>query len=131
LQSQVLRVLAVHRSPDSYIAGGVAINRDGPRFSRDIVIFQDSAERLQTAADIDAETLRAAGYDVTLLAIRTGKRDALVTIAGESVLLEWVADSDFRSFPRYRTNCSVTSCIAWTSRQTKRRLPRIVESRAI
>lgn len=25
--------MAAHRSPDSYIAGGVAINREGPRFS--------------------------------------------------------------------------------------------------
>jgi hypothetical protein len=28
--------LVAQRSPDSYIAGGVAINREGPRFSRDI-----------------------------------------------------------------------------------------------
>ncbi len=37
-QSDVLRSLAAQRSPDSYIAGGVAINRDGPRFSGDIVV---------------------------------------------------------------------------------------------
>jgi hypothetical protein len=49
LQSQALLVLAAQRSPDSYIAGGVAINRNGPRFSRDIDIFQDSVERLQTS----------------------------------------------------------------------------------
>ena len=35
-QSDVLRVLAAQRSPDSYIAGGVVINREGPRFSGDI-----------------------------------------------------------------------------------------------
>ena len=55
LQSRILRVLAGQRSPDSYIAGDIAINRDGPRFSRDIDIFQDSIERLQSAADADAE----------------------------------------------------------------------------
>jgi hypothetical protein len=32
----VLRVLAAERSPDSYIAGGIALNREGPRFSSDI-----------------------------------------------------------------------------------------------
>jgi hypothetical protein len=37
-QSEVLRSLAAQRSPDRYIAGGVAINRDGPRFSGDIVV---------------------------------------------------------------------------------------------
>jgi len=99
LQSQVLHVLAAQRSPDSYIAGGIAINRDGPRFSRDIDIFQDSIERLQAAVDADAASLRAAGFAVSWSNIRTGKRDALVSQAGETVLLEWVADSDFRFFP--------------------------------
>lgn len=40
-QSDVLRLLAAQRSPDSYIAGGVAINREGPRISADIAIFPD------------------------------------------------------------------------------------------
>jgi hypothetical protein len=47
-QSEVLRTLAAQRSPDSYIAGGVAINRDGPRFSNDIDIFNDTELRLET-----------------------------------------------------------------------------------
>ena len=47
-QSEVLRTLAAQRSPDSYIAGGVAINRAGPRFSGDIDIFHDSEERLES-----------------------------------------------------------------------------------
>ncbi len=47
LQSHVLRILAAERSPDSYIAGGVAINREGPRFSGDIDIFQDTEQRLE------------------------------------------------------------------------------------
>jgi hypothetical protein len=50
LQSHVLRVLAAERSPDSYVAGGVAINREGPRFSDDIDIFQDTEQRLEAAA---------------------------------------------------------------------------------
>ena len=49
-QSDVLRSLAAHRSPDSYIAGGVAINREGPRYSADIDIFHDSEARLESAA---------------------------------------------------------------------------------
>jgi hypothetical protein len=39
LQSDVLRLLAAGRSPDSYVAGGVALNREGPRFSGDIGYF--------------------------------------------------------------------------------------------
>ena len=52
-QSDVLRLLAAQRSPDSYIAGGVAINREGPRFSRDIDIFHNSEARLESAAKAD------------------------------------------------------------------------------
>jgi hypothetical protein len=29
-------VLAAHRNPESYVAGAVPINREGPRFSADI-----------------------------------------------------------------------------------------------
>lgn len=35
LQSRLLRLLAGGRAPDSYIAGGIGLNRDGPRFSAD------------------------------------------------------------------------------------------------
>lgn len=54
LQSEVLRALSAQRSPDSYIAGGIALNREGPRFSRDIDIFQDSQKRVELAAEADA-----------------------------------------------------------------------------
>jgi hypothetical protein len=54
-QSDVLRSLAARRSPDSYIAGGVAINREGPRYSADIDIFHDSEARLERAARTDAK----------------------------------------------------------------------------
>ena len=51
LQVYALRVLAAQRTPDSYVAGGVALNRAGPRFSGDIDVFQDSEERLVTAVE--------------------------------------------------------------------------------
>lgn len=53
LQSHVLRLLAAARSLDSYIAGGVALNRDGPRYSGDIDSFQDTEQRLHDAAVAD------------------------------------------------------------------------------
>ncbi|MBV9249955.1 MAG: hypothetical protein JO227_12005, partial [Acetobacteraceae bacterium] len=59
-QSDVLRLLAAQRSPDSYIAGGIAINREGPRFSRDIDIFQDTVARLESAVRADEAALAAA-----------------------------------------------------------------------
>jgi hypothetical protein len=95
----VLRVLAAGRSPDSYIAGGVVINREGPRFSGDIDIFQDSEDRLVVAAEADAQALAGAGLKLSWGKIQSGKRQAEVEGLGESMQLEWVADSAFRFFP--------------------------------
>lgn len=102
LQSHVLRVLAAGRSPDSYIAGGVAINREGPRFSRDIDIFQDLENRLAAAAEADAKALREAGLKLLWRKNQSGKRQAEVEGLGETMQLEWVADSAFRFFPAQR-----------------------------
>ena len=99
LQTYVLRRLAAQRSPDSYVAGGVALNREGPRFSGDIDIFQDSEERLATAAEADGAALVEAGLRLSWRKIQTGRRQALVEGLGEAMQLEWVADSDFRFFP--------------------------------
>jgi nucleotidyltransferase AbiEii toxin of type IV toxin-antitoxin system len=99
LQSHALRVLAAGRSPDSYLAGGVALNRDGPRFSSDIDIFHDSEERLEAAAGTDARALTEAGLNLSWRRIQTGRRQAQVEGLGEVMQLEWVADSDFRFFP--------------------------------
>jgi hypothetical protein len=102
LQSHVLRVLAAERSPDSYIAGGVVINREGPRFSGDIDIFQDTEQRLEAAAQADAKALTDAGLKFAWKKIVTGKRDAEVEGLGERMRLEWVHDSAFRFFPTQR-----------------------------
>ncbi len=99
-QSDVLRLLAAPRSPDSYIAGDVAINRQGPRFSADIDIFHDSVERQETAVKADEAVLAAAGYTITWAPTqRTGKHEATIEKAGEQMQLEWVTDSAFRFFP--------------------------------
>jgi hypothetical protein len=102
-QSEVLRTLAAQRSPDSYIAGGVAINRTGPRFSGDIDIFHDSEDRLEAAAQADAAALTATGYTITWERIRSGRREATVSRQGERMQLEWATDAVFR-FGRCNTS---------------------------
>ena len=102
LQSHVLRLLAAERSPDSYIAGGVAINRNGPRFSGDIAIFQDTEQRLQAAAEADAKTLIAAGLKLSWKKIFSGKREAELEGLGDKMRLEWAHDAPFRFFPPQR-----------------------------
>jgi hypothetical protein len=99
LQIDALRVLASRRSPDSYVAGGVAINSNGPRYSNDIDIFQDSLERLETAATADAEALIEAGFEFKWTRILTGKREAEIGGGGDQMRLDWVHDSAFRFFP--------------------------------
>jgi hypothetical protein len=99
-QSDVLRLLAAQRSPDSYIAGGVAINREGPRISADIDIFHDSVAGLASAVRADEAALISGGYNIMWDPNqRTGKHAATVEKHGEQMQLEWVADSAFRFFP--------------------------------
>jgi hypothetical protein len=99
-QSDVLRILAAQRSPDSYIAGGIAINRQGPRFSADIDIFHDSIARQESAVKADEAVLAAAGYTITWPPTqRTGKHEATIEKDGEQIQLEWATDSAFRFFP--------------------------------
>jgi hypothetical protein len=81
LQIYALRVLAAQRSPDSYVAGGVALNRAGV-----------------TAAEADAAALVEAGLKLSWGRVQTGKRQAQIEGLGEAMQLEWVADSDFRFF---------------------------------
>ena len=102
LQSHALGILASHRSPDSYVAGGVALNRSGPRYSRDIDIFQDSEAKLEAVAIADSEALRGAGLEFAWTQIFAGKREAEIEGLGERMRLEWVHDSAFRFYPAQR-----------------------------
>lgn len=102
LQSHLLGLLADSRSPDSYVAGGSVINRDGPRFSRDIDIFHDSDERLAAIADHDASIIMESGLELSWLRSRGSERTALIGGLEDQTQLEWVVDSDFRFFPASR-----------------------------
>ena len=99
LQSEILRLLASRRDPESFVAGGVAINRAGPRISRDIDIFHDREERVATTALEDARVLASAGYTVRWLRQQPAIYSAAIGSATEETKLEWIADSDFRFFP--------------------------------
>lgn len=98
-QIVILQTLAASRDPESYVAGSTPLNVDQARFSGDIDIFHDSAERVASAADLDANTLAAAGFRSEWARRTTTIQTLLVNVQGETVKLEWVADSDFRFFP--------------------------------
>ena len=67
IQTDVLRLLASHRDPESYVAGATPLNRDAVRYSADSDVFHDREERVAVAALNDAQVLAAAGYRVTWL----------------------------------------------------------------
>jgi hypothetical protein len=102
IQTEILRLLAAQRDPESYVAGATALNRDASRYSGDIDIFHDREERVAGAALTDAKTLEAAGYGVTWLRQLPVIYTAEVRRHETATRLEWVADSDFRFFPALR-----------------------------
>jgi hypothetical protein len=102
LQSEILRLLATQRNPESYVAGSTPLNRDGPRFSDDIDIFHSREEAVAKTALADAAFLAGAGYTIQWLRQEPGIYGAAVQRRGESMKLEWVRDSDFRFFPLIR-----------------------------
>lgn len=99
VQSEILRTLAAHRSPESYVAGSTPLHRDGPRFSGDIDIFHHREEQVAAAATADAAILTGDGFAVEWLRRDSGIYAAAVQRRGESTKLEWVRDSDFRFYP--------------------------------
>lgn len=99
LQLEILRLLASRRDPESFVAGGVAINRTGPRISRHIDIFHGREERVAATVLGDAKILSDAGYTVRWLRQQPAIYSAAIASASEETKLEWIADSDFRFFP--------------------------------
>jgi len=99
IQSDILRLLAGHRDPESYVAGSTPLTRDTPRYSADIDVFHDREERVARAAQQYSAFLEVHGY-----ALEWIRRDPLIyTVLAErdreTTKMEWVADSDFRFFP--------------------------------
>lgn len=101
IQAKILKLIAVHRSPESYLAGATVIHRDAdtPRFSQDLDFFHDIADSIAQSADQDTATLRRAGYEVLWLLRTTTFHRAVVTAGKQQLKIEWAQDSAFRFFP--------------------------------
>jgi len=102
IQADVLRLLAAHRDPESYVGGSTPLNRDSPRYSGDIDIFHDREERVAIAAEQDRALLEEHGYGLQWIRREPAIYSLSAAREGESTKLEWVADSDFRFFPTVR-----------------------------
>jgi hypothetical protein len=102
IQSDLLRLLAAHRDPESYVAGSTPLTRDTSRYSGDIDIFHDREERVGQAATQDIALLQEHGYTVKWIRPGPGVYTVVAERQGETTKLEWVSDSDFRFFPTVR-----------------------------
>lgn len=103
LQRLVCRLLADARRSrhESYIAGGVALNAKlrTPRLSRDIDIFHDTAEALQSSWQTDRALLESHGLQVEPLREQPWFVEARIRRQSEAVVIQWTRDSAFRFFP--------------------------------
>jgi hypothetical protein len=100
-QSEVLKAISANRSPESHIAGGLALNSapNSPRFSEDIDIFHDVEDAVSKTSDLDVRCLESAGFTVERQIWTPLFRRISATKSGESVKVEWAQDSAWRFFP--------------------------------
>jgi hypothetical protein len=99
LQSEILRLLAANRDPESFVGGSTPLNRNEPRYSADIDFFHDREERVVRAVEEDMAILQGQGYVLEWLRREPTFYSLLVHKNDEATKLEWVVDSDFRFFP--------------------------------
>lgn len=97
-----MTALAANRSETSYVAGGIVLNRDWPRVSDDIDVFHDTDEEIGAAAQKDFETLRSAGFDVTVELHVYGMVEAKVRQDRAETIIQWMSESRRRFFPLVR-----------------------------
>ena len=100
-EGELLRLLAKHRNPDSYVAGATVLHQSpkSPRMSQDVDLFHDDSLAVSVAAEADVATLQAAGCVVDVQRLQEGFIRAFVSRDGHQTKIEWVHDSAFRFFP--------------------------------
>jgi hypothetical protein len=92
LQRRICRLLAANRiaSGESYVAGGAALNEviASERLSRDIDLFHDTTEALESSWAEDRALLETNGYAVQVLRERRGLVEAEVEDGTDRARLE-------------------------------------------
>jgi len=102
-QAEILRLLAQNRSPESYVAGGIALNAvENVRWSVDVDVFHDAEEAVIRSSEADVEVLERSGCAVRRELWQPGYRRAWVTKGTEGAKMEWCQDSAWRFFPIQR-----------------------------
>jgi hypothetical protein len=94
LQSEILRLIATHRDPESYVAGGAPLNVTAARISADIDLFHDREERVARPAAADSTTLQEAGFELHRLRREPALYALVAGKGGETTRLEWAVEPD-------------------------------------
>lgn len=102
LQQKVMASIAKNRSESSYVAGGIALNRNWARLSDDIDIFHDTDEEIGAQADQDIQTLKADGFGVNVVVDVYGCVEAEVSKAADATIIQWMSETRTRFFPLVR-----------------------------
>lgn len=101
LQSDILVVIASHRTPENYIAGGTALHFEpnSTRYSRDLDIFHDALEAVAPSYEKDREALEVAGFALEVIISQPGFIRAIVRRTTEATQIDWARDSAWRFMP--------------------------------
>jgi hypothetical protein len=99
LQQRTVTLLAAHRNPESYVAGGAVLQVEGIRLSKDLDIFHDRERDVGPTARADAELLAANGLRLSWERQDPTMYRAEVADGVEATRLDWVIDTDYRFFP--------------------------------
>ncbi len=106
IQRNICRLIAENRisSGESYVAGGAALNEliQAPRVSRDVDLFHDTEQALQSSWDADRQLLEEHSFLVRVLRERPFFVEAQISRGDDSVLMQWARDSAYRFFPLVR-----------------------------
>lgn len=105
-QRTICRLIAEHRiaSGESYVAGGVALNEltGANRLSRDVDLFHDTDEALETTWQADRRLLEGRGFTVRVVRELRTFIEAEIIGPDDRIRMEWARDSSFRFFPLIR-----------------------------
>ncbi|HEY1942238.1 MAG TPA: hypothetical protein VGH40_08955 [Roseiarcus sp.] len=88
LQRRIMTVLASNRTPTSYVAGGLVLNRNWSRLSDDIDVFHDTDEEIVDAARRDIDALRQAGFSTRIDVEIYGVVEATVSDHGAETVIQ-------------------------------------------
>jgi hypothetical protein len=105
IQVAVLRLLAAHRDPESYVAGATPLNRNTAHYSSDIDVFHDREERVAAGSLArchragDGRLSRRVAVPITPIVAQV--RELREIVSWLSIPLRLGAALDIRSVIRY------------------------------